>query len=77
MTEFGFDSWSDDEDVEDAQVEQLQQQLAAAQTLLQSTMQEELPKAETKRDDDTHYFDSYAENGEILSSPADQTSTRS
>lgn len=63
-SEFGFDSWSDeDEEPASAQVQHLQKELAAAQALLQQTMADDLPSTgEKKRDDDSHYFDSYAEN---------------
>jgi protein arginine N-methyltransferase 3 len=62
--EFGFDSWSD-EDVpgEGSRVQHLQQELASAQALLQKTLLDDGPRPEaSKRDDDSHYFDSYAEN---------------
>ncbi|KAI9638963.1 S-adenosyl-L-methionine-dependent methyltransferase [Dioszegia hungarica] len=64
LLQFGFDSWSDeDEEPASAQVQHLQKELAAAQALLQQTMADDLPSTgEKKRDDDSHYFDSYAEN---------------
>lgn len=81
MIEFGFDdAWSDDgfeagpsnpQQSKSAnpstEVEQLRKELATAQMLLQQTLDDTEPITKgKKRDDDTHYFDSYAENGTSL-----------
>jgi hypothetical protein len=76
-TELDFhDSWSEDEVPKEAkptdriqrleaELQQAKRNVSSLQTLLKDTMIDETPIAgPSMRDDDTHYFDSYAENGE-------------
>ena len=76
-----MDDWSDSEDEEalasdpikktrllEKQLALAQQKVAEYQKLLYQRLDVEGPSEEIKpkpRDDDTHYFDSYAENGKV------------
>lgn len=67
MLQLDFD-WSDDEEVVD-EVARLRIELEAARNVVKGVLGDDEP-VEVKRDDDTHYFDSYAENGEFGASTA-------
>ncbi|KAJ2919153.1 hypothetical protein MD484_g1262, partial [Candolleomyces efflorescens] len=88
LIQVSTDDWSDSEDEEDEPTDPVkkahwlekklalaQQKVAEYQSLLYKRLDVENPSEEIKpkpRDDDTHYFDSYAENGEFQTRPGYQ-----
>lgn len=61
LLQLDFD-WEEEEQTVEQQLAQMRLELQAAQNVVKGVLGDDEP-VEVKRDDDTHYFDSYAENG--------------
>lgn len=61
LLQLDFD-WEEEEQTVEDQLAQMRLELQAAQKVVNGVLGDDEP-VEVKRDDDTHYFDSYEENG--------------
>lgn len=63
LLQLDFDWEEEEQQTVEQQLAQMKLELQAAQKVVKGVLGDDEP-VEVKRDDDTHYFDSYAENGE-------------
>jgi hypothetical protein len=59
---------NDDVYVLQAKIQEQEQEISRLRGLLSSVLTDDVPLKGKKRDDDTHYFDSYANNGAKIGS---------